>query len=109
MVPRAARQRTKFERETGCRGSEPLECGDARGGDLDADAVAGQHCDAKRGRHQLPGRLCMLGKNISCQVAGFTLIVPALYMKSTIFIVFLGTSEYSICGSLMILRMSSTE
>jgi hypothetical protein len=45
---------------------------------------------------------------MSFHVAGFTLIVPALCMNSIICIVFFGSSEYSIYGSLMMCRMSST-
>ena len=41
-------------------------------------------------RHQLPDSLCALGKNISFHDAGFTLIEPTLYMKSTYFITLFG-------------------
>ena len=49
----------------------------------------------------------MFGKNRSFQDAGFTLMVPVLYMKSIIFMMFFGISEYSTCGSFMILSRSS--
>ena len=56
---------------------------------------------------QLPCRSYMFGKNMSFQDPGLALMVPDLYMKSTIFIVFRGYSEYWISGSFMIFRMSS--
>jgi hypothetical protein len=47
-------------------------------------------CDGARRCHQLPGRLCALGKKRSFHDSGFVLIAPAFSMKLTYFITFCG-------------------